>query len=63
MRGSEKRGVDLKEYPHVLRWFDDINGRPAVKRALQVLSAEHTDAPHDAKARDILFGATQFQRR
>jgi GST-like protein len=63
MRNADRRGIDLKEYPHVVRWFEEINARPAVKRALQVLAAEHNDAPHDAKSRDIMFGATQFQRR
>ncbi|MFN7427717.1 MAG: glutathione binding-like protein [bacterium] len=62
MRGSEKRGVNIDEYPNVKRWFDTIDARPAVKRALQVLADVHT-APIDDKQRDIMFGASQFTKR
>ena len=62
MRGSDRRGVNLNEYPNVTRWFDAINARPAVQRALQVL-ADKQGAPLDDKARDVMFGATQFARR
>jgi GST-like protein len=63
LRNADKRGVNLSEYPHAQRWFDAINARPAVQRALQVLSGASNSAPHDEKSRDILFGKTQFQRR
>lgn len=63
MRNPERRGIDMAEYPHAKRWFDAINARPAVQRGLQVLADQNTNAPHDAKSRDILFGKTQFQRR
>jgi GST-like protein len=65
MRGAENRGVNLADYPHVRRWFDEINARPAVQRALQVLAdrAAASQAPHDARSWDILFGKVQFERR
>jgi GST-like protein len=63
MRNAGKRGIDMAEYPHARRWFDAINARPAVQRALQVLSDVNNTAPHDEKSRDIMFGKTQFQRR
>jgi GST-like protein len=62
MRGSEKRGVMIDDYPNVKRWFDAIDARPAVKRALQVLDGVH-NAPIDDKQRDIMFGAAQFAKR
>jgi GST-like protein len=62
LRGSERRGVDLGEFPHVMRWFDEIAARPAVQRGLQVLG-EVVGAPLDARARDIMFGKAQFERR
>ncbi len=62
MRGCEKRGVMIDEYPNVKRWFEKIDARPAVKRALQVLADVHT-APIDDKQRDIMFGASQFAKR
>jgi len=63
MRNADQRGVDLAQYRNVERWFNKINSRPAVQRALKVLSAEHTTQPHDDKSWDVLFGKTQFQRR
>ena len=63
MRNADRRGINIPAYPHVERWFNAINARPAVVRALQVLAEVNTTVPHDAKSRDILFGKTQFQRR
>ena len=63
MRNAESRGIDFKEYPHVQRWFDAINARPAVVRALQVLSNESSSNPIDDKVREVMFGKTQFQKR
>ena len=62
-RGAESRGIDMNEYPHAKRWFDAINARPAVQRALQVLSNEANSNPIDDKAREVMFGKTQFQKR
>jgi len=63
MRGADKRGIDMAEYPNAKRWFDAIDARPAVQRGVKVLAAENTNAPHDEKSRDIMFGKTQFARR
>lgn len=62
MRGSEKRGVNIDDHPNVKRWFDAIDARPAVQRALKVLADAHM-APIDDKQRDIMFGASQFAKR
>jgi len=63
MRNADRRGINMAENPHAQRWFDAINARPAVQRALKVLSEVNNAAPHDEKSRDIMFGKTQFQRR
>jgi GST-like protein len=65
MRGAEQRGVDIDQYPNVKRWFNEINARPAVQRALKVLAEAQAanQAPHNDKSWDILFGKTQFQHR
>ena len=65
MRGAEQRGVDIEQYPNVKRWFNEINSRPAVQRALKVLAEVQSanQAPHNDKSWDILFGKGQFQRR
>jgi len=65
LRNSERNGIDWNEFPSVKKWFDGIAARPAVQRALKVLAEVQTTPPgqYDAKAREILFGATQYQKR
>src|SRR5260221_5579687 len=64
LRASERNGIDWAEFPKVKKWFDGIAARPAVQRALNVLADAQTTPPgqYDPKAREILFGATQYQR-
>jgi GSH-dependent disulfide-bond oxidoreductase len=63
MRYGDRRGVDVNEFPNVLRWFEAINARPAVQRGLEVLNAQSRTAPMTAKEKEVLFGATQYKRR
>jgi len=63
LRSHENQGVDLGDYPHVKAWFDKIAARPAVQRGVQVLAERRRQGPIDAKAREVMFGATQYQRR
>jgi len=60
-RSASKHGVDLAEFPHVQRWHDAIAERPAVQRGVQVL-ADHRKEGFDEKAREVLFGNTQYQQ-
>ena len=62
-RSHERQGVDFADYPNVKRWFDEIAARPAVQRGVQVLAEHRSTGKLDDKARDVLFGATQYQRR
>jgi GST-like protein len=63
LRSWERQGVVLDEYPNVKRWFEAVNARPAVQRGLQVLKDRERSGPMDEKQKEILFGATQYQRR
>ena len=51
----------MSDFPNVQRWFDAIEARPAVQRGIKVL-ADARKPLQDAKAREILFGATQYAR-
>ncbi len=64
LRSSERHGIQWGEFPSVKKWFDRIAARPAVQRALKVLAEVNTTpaGQYDAKAREILFGATQYQK-
>ncbi|MCH7344127.1 glutathione binding-like protein [Pelomonas sp. CA6] len=61
LRSWKNQGVALSDYPHLKGWFDEIAARPAVQRGLQVL-ADARKPLTDDKARDVLFGATQYGR-
>ena len=63
MRYPDRQGIELEPLKNFKRWFDEINERPAVKRGVEVLTAQRTDAPMDEKQKEILFGKTQFQKR
>ncbi|MCL4798665.1 MAG: glutathione S-transferase N-terminal domain-containing protein [Burkholderiales bacterium] len=63
LRSHERQGVALEDYPRVKRWFDAINARPAVQRALQVLAHVRRPPPDDPQWRENMFGAAQFARR
>jgi GSH-dependent disulfide-bond oxidoreductase len=62
LRMPQNQGVDTAQYPHFRRWFDGIAARPAVQRGVQVL-ADRRKPVMDEKAKEVLFGATQYQKR
>lgn len=61
-RSPDRQGVAREDYPNFRRWFDEIAERPAVARGIEVLAGLRRER-FDDKAKEILFGATQFQRR
>ena len=63
LRFPERQGVDIEEYPNVKRWREAILARPAVQRGLTLLADRRQSAAMDQKSREVLFGATQYQRR
>lgn len=62
LRSWQNQGVQLSDYPHVERWFNTIAARPAVQRGVQVL-ADLRKPLVDDKARETLFGNTQYEKR
>lgn len=62
LRSWKNQGIDWNDYPHAKRWFDEIAERPAVQRGVQVL-ADLRKPLTDDKAREALFGNTQYTRR
>jgi GST-like protein len=62
LRFPDRQGVNIADYAHVKKWFDGIASRPAVQRGLKVL-ADLRKPVMDDKAKEMLFGATQYQKR
>ncbi|WP_316976415.1 glutathione S-transferase N-terminal domain-containing protein [Shumkonia mesophila] len=63
LRKPEGQGQNIDDFPNVKRWFAAIDARPAVQKGLQLLKEHQSSGPMDAKQREIMFGATQYQRR
>ena len=61
-RNWKNQGINLDDYPYFKRWFAIVGERPAVKRGCEVLTALRKPL-HDDKAREQLFGSTQYQKR
>jgi GSH-dependent disulfide-bond oxidoreductase len=59
--GHARHGIDLADFLHLARWMDELKARPAVLRGLAV--PPRNDASMDDKAREVLFGKAQYERR
>jgi GST-like protein len=62
LRSWQNQGIVLDDYPHLKKWFEAIAERPAVQRGVKVL-ADLRKPITDDKAREMLFGKTQYERR
>lgn len=62
LRPWKNQGIAWNDYPHLKGWFDEVGARPAVKRGVEVLDAARKPLVDD-KARETLFGATQYRAR
>jgi GST-like protein len=61
LRSWKNQGIDWNDYPNLKGWFDEIAGRPAVKRGVEVL-ADRRKPLTDDKSRSVLFGDEQYKR-
>ena len=62
LRNWANHGIEWADYPHLKKWFDRIDVRPAVQRGIKVL-AKLRSPVMSAKEREVLFGSTQHQKR
>jgi len=62
LRSWKNQGIDWTDHPHLKGWFDEVAARPAVQRGVEVLADRRRPLVNDT-ARDVLFGARQYQAR
>jgi GST-like protein len=63
LRFPDRLGQTIEDFPHVLRWRAALEARPAVQKGCALLAERRRVGPPDAKARENLFGAAQYQKR
>ncbi|MHB8535017.1 MAG: glutathione binding-like protein [Sulfuricaulis sp.] len=51
-----KQRVDLDDFPNVKRWFETLQGRPAVQRAYEIAKRVNVAPVVTEESRSILFG-------
>jgi GST-like protein len=52
----------FSQLKNLVRWIDQLEARPAVRRGLDLLKDKRNAAPLSKEARDNLFGSKQFAR-
>jgi GST-like protein len=62
VRGIRREEGELEKRPNLKRWLEAIDGRPAVKRGLDVM-ADLPQEPLTEEERSILYGRQQFAQR
>jgi GSH-dependent disulfide-bond oxidoreductase len=63
IRPHERQGQKLEAYPNLKRWFDAINARPAVQKGLELMKDRVRTGPMSQQAKEVMFGAMQYQKR
>ncbi|WP_102957797.1 glutathione S-transferase N-terminal domain-containing protein [Mangrovicella endophytica] len=52
----KNQGQEITDFPHLQRWFEMLNERPAVQRGLAVGAERRSDLSQDKAAQAVLFG-------
>ena len=60
-RSWQNQGIALDALPNVKRWHEAIAARPAVQRGVEMLASLRQPLQDD-RAREVLFGATQYAK-
>ena len=63
LRSYERQGQVLEDFPHLKKWFETIEARPAVQRGVEVLSESRRQGELSDKDRENMFGAAQYAQR
>jgi GST-like protein len=63
LRPHKWQGQELENFPHLKRWYDELEKRPAVQRGCAVMSEHLHSGPPDKESWQTLFGDKQYEKR
>ena len=63
LRSYVRQGQVLEDFPHLKKWFETIEARPAVQRGVEVLSESRRQGDLSDRDRENMFGAAQYAQR
>lgn len=62
-RTSAARGIDMTQFPNVVRWHAAMEARPGVQRGLDLMKDLQRRKPMTDEEKEVLFGKKQFEAR
>jgi GST-like protein len=63
LRPHRWQGQELENFPHLKRWYDALEQRPAVQKGCAVMAEHLRSEKPDKESWQTLFGARQYEKR
>jgi GST-like protein len=63
LRPHRWQGQELENFPHLKRWYDELEQRPAVKKGCAVMEEHLHHGPPSKESWQTLFGTKQYEKR
>jgi len=59
----KRQGQDIERFPHLKRWYDELEKRPGVQKGCAVMQEQLHHGPPDKQSWQTLFGPKQYEKR
>ncbi len=55
--------IEIDDFPHVKRWFEAVEARPAVQQAMAILKDKEVIGNPSEETREVFFGQSQLDQK